>query len=57
VFENRALSFVFGPPRGVIIEGWKDLHNKELYIFYSSPNTIIMMKSRKIWARYVAGMG
>jgi hypothetical protein len=35
----------------------KKLHNEELHKLYSSPNTIRMIKSRRMrWARYVARM-
>jgi hypothetical protein len=36
---------------------WRKLHNEELHNFYSSPNIIRMIKSRRIrWAGYVAQM-
>jgi hypothetical protein len=37
-FENRVLTIVFGPKR-------KILQNEELHNFYSSSDTIIMIKS------------
>jgi hypothetical protein len=37
---------------------WRKLHNEELHNFYSSPNIIRMMKSRRMrWAGHVARMG
>jgi hypothetical protein len=39
---------IFGPKRDEIIGGWRKLHNEELYILYSSPNIIRMIKSRKM---------
>jgi hypothetical protein len=37
---------------------WRRLHNKELYALYSSPNTIRVIKSRRLrWAKHVARMG
>jgi hypothetical protein len=36
VFENRVLRRVFGPKCDVTGK-WKRLHNKELYVLYSSP--------------------
>ena len=38
--------------------GWRKLHNKELYVLYSSPNIILVIKSRRHrWAGYVARIG
>jgi hypothetical protein len=37
---------------------WRKLHNKELHNFYSSPNILTIIKSRKIrWTGHVARMG
>jgi hypothetical protein len=37
---------------------WTKLHNEELHNFYSSPNIIRMIKSRRMrWAGYVARRG
>jgi hypothetical protein len=58
VFENKALSRIFGPKRDDVTGKWRRLHNKELYALYSSPNTIRAIKSRRIrWAGYMTGMG
>jgi len=57
-FENRALRRIFGPRRGDIIGEWRKLHYEELNDLYSSPNTVRVIKSRKIkWADHVARMG
>jgi hypothetical protein len=57
VFENRALR-IFGLKRDEVTGGWRKLHNEELHDLYTSPNTIGMIKSRKMrWAGYVARMG
>jgi hypothetical protein len=38
--------------------GWRNLHNEELYDFYSSPSIIRMIKSRSMrWAGHVARVG
>jgi hypothetical protein len=31
-----------------IIRGWRKLHNEELHKLYSLPNTIRMIKSRRV---------
>ena len=37
---------------------WRRLHNDELNDLYSSPNTVLVIKSRRMrWAGHVAGMG
>jgi hypothetical protein len=58
VFENRVLRRIFGPKRDEVTGDSRKLHNVELHILYSSPNTIRMIKSRRMrWAGYVARMG
>jgi hypothetical protein len=38
--------------------GWRKLHNKELYVLYSSPSIIRVIKARRMrWAGHVARMG
>jgi hypothetical protein len=56
VLENRVLR-IFGPKREE--DGsWRKLHNDELHSLYSSPNIVMMIKSRKMrWAGHVALMG
>jgi hypothetical protein len=48
VFENRVLIRIFGLKRGEGMEGWRKLHNEELYAIYSSLSIIRMMKSKRI---------
>jgi hypothetical protein len=57
VFENRVLRRIFGSKRNEVTGGWTKLHNKELENLYSAPNTVRMIKSRRIkWAGHVARM-
>jgi hypothetical protein len=54
VFENRVLRRMFGRKRGCS----RKLHNEELHNLYTSPNTIRIIKSRRLrWAEHIARMG
>jgi hypothetical protein len=57
VSEKRVLRKVFGPKREE--DGsWRKLHNDELHSLYSSPNIVMVIKSRIMrWAGHVARMG
>jgi hypothetical protein len=58
VFENRVLRRIFGPKRDEVTGEWRKLHNEELHNFYSSPDIIRQVKSRRMrWAGHVARMG
>jgi hypothetical protein len=48
VFEIRVLRRIFGPKRDRVTGGWRKLHDEELHNLYSSPNIIIIIKSRRI---------
>ena len=60
VFENRVLRRIFGPKRDEITGECRKLHNEELNVLYSSPNTSIVqvIKSKRMrWEGHVARMG
>jgi hypothetical protein len=56
--ENKVLRRIFGPRRDEVTVDWRRLHNEELNDLYSSPNTVRVIKSRRMrWAGHVARMG
>jgi len=58
VSENMVLSTIFGPRKDEVTGEWRRLHNEELNDFYSSPNIVWVIKSRRMrWAGHVACMG
>ena len=58
VFETRVLRRIVGPKRHEVTGEWRRLHNEEFNGLCSSPNTIQVMKSRRMrWAGHVACMG
>jgi hypothetical protein len=57
-FENRVLRRIFGPKRDEVTGERRKLHNEELHNFYSCPDIIRRIKSRRMrWAAHVACMG
>ena len=58
VFESWVLRRVFGPKRDEVIGEWRKLHNEKLRDFYSLPNTVRVVKSRRMrWVGHVTLMG
>ena len=58
MFENGVLRKVFGPKRDEVTGEWRKLHKEELRDFYSLPNIVRVVKSRRMrWAGHVARMG
>ena len=58
VFENKVLRRIFGPRRDEVTGEWRRLYNEELSNLYSSPNSVRVIKSRRMrWAGHVARMG
>jgi hypothetical protein len=54
VFENRVLRRIFGPERDEVTGGWRKLCNEEYHNLCCSPNTIMVIRSRRIrWAEHV----
>jgi hypothetical protein len=51
VFENRVLRRVFGPKKDEVTGEWRKLHNEELSDLYSLPNTVRVVKSRRMDGR------
>jgi hypothetical protein len=57
-FENGVLRKIFGPNGDQVTGEWKRLLNENSYDLYSSPNSIQVIKSRRVrWAGHVARMG
>jgi hypothetical protein len=58
VFENRVLRRIIGPKRDEVTGEWRKVYNFELHNFYSSPDIIRQVKSRRMrWVGHVALMG
>jgi hypothetical protein len=58
VFENRVLRRIFGSTRNELIGERRKLRNDELNDLYSTPNIILVIKSRRMrWVGHVARRG
>jgi hypothetical protein len=58
IFENRVLRTIFGLKRDEMTGGWGKLHNEEFHNMCSSPNTILIINSRRMrWTGHIACIG
>jgi len=58
LFENMVLRRIFGPRSDEVNGECRRLHNEELNDLYSSPNSVRVIKSRRMrWAEHAARMG
>ena len=58
VGENRVLRKIFGSKKDEGTEGWRKIHNEKLNDLYCSPNSIRVMKSKRMrWNWHVKPMG
>ena len=48
MFKNRVLRNIFGHNRDEVTGEWRRLHSEKLYDTSSSPNIILVIKSRTI---------
>jgi hypothetical protein len=47
VIENSVLRGILGPERDEVIGEWRTLQKEKIYALYSSPDIILVIKSRR----------
>jgi len=58
VFESKVLRGIFGCKRDKVRREWRKLHNEELHDLYSSPNSLRVIKLRRMrWVGHVVRVG
>ena len=58
MFENMVLRRIFGPRRDEVTGEWRRLHNEQLHDLCSSPNSVQVIKLRRMrWVGHVVRMG
>ena len=56
-FVNRVLRRIFRPKRDEVNSEWRKLHNEEINDLYSTPSTVLVIKSRRMrWVEHVTRM-
>jgi len=57
MFENRVLRRIFGPKRDEVTGKWSKLYNDKINDLHSSPNTLRVIKSRRMrWTGHIVRM-
>ena len=58
MFENGVLWRIFGPKRVELTREWRKPQDEEINDLYCSPNTVRLMKSRRMrWVGHLLGRG